>query len=387
MVALLGASAILSALETFVGRLGEAAVHAFSGHPQNPEEVSDRSMAAHAAVNIVMELIAGARVGVHTWRASDNPEAYWRGFRGERSAQSAAFAMAGTPDVPASQMTRLLLSLATAFVAFDFAAHTGIRALSYLQSSSNNKVHAYEAVVRSNANTAYCYTREVAHFVASAFQLVSHDALLNWPGWAASSIAYSFNSAAQQTVSRGIDQGRDFDLRWPAISAAAEAVDAAITSGAARLAEPDRPVEIWRGRLAEGTSAEGYPPSNRSVIDTIDRVTQRAVGRQFVGEFSKVLPRELQDPRIGPVLAATTHFREVMWQAEDASRGNGVSRAASDPEAPPPVEMVPNASSSPGPSALLHEGSVLPSPPDLNAPPLNVARPSSSAEAASSFVD
>ncbi|MCP3417878.1 hypothetical protein NLM16_27600 [Bradyrhizobium brasilense] len=405
-------------------------------------------MAAHAAVNIVMALIAAARAGVHTWRARGNPEAYRRGFRGERSAQSVALALAGTPDVPASQMTRFLLTVLAIAATFLFAAHTGLRALLHLRSSSNDKVDAYEAVVRSNANTAYCYTREVANFVACVFQLVSHDALLTLPGFAASSIEYGFNSLVQQRVSGGIDQGRDFDLRWPAISAAAEAVDVAFTSGAARLAEPDMPVEIWRRRLAEGASAGGQPPSKPSVIDAIDRVTQRAVGRQLVGELSKVLPQEWHYPWIEPVLAAGTHLRELTWQAEHASRGSGVSTAVSDPEAPLSVVMVPNAGSSPGPSALLQEGSEqaspvfaagthlgelmgqaedasrgsdvstaasdpeasrpvvmapnagsssgssallqeggeLPSPEDLNVPPLNVAPPSST-EAASSFVD
>ncbi|KRR09689.1 hypothetical protein CQ10_41215 [Bradyrhizobium valentinum] len=378
--ALLAVNGAQGAFETFVGRLGEAAVRAFSGHPQNPQEVSDRSMAAHAAVNVVMGLIAGARAGVHTWRARGNPEAYRRGLRGERSAQSAALAMAGTPDVPASQLTRLLPSLAAAVATFGVAAHTGISALSHLRSSSNDKVNAYKAVVRSNANTAYCYTREVANFVAYAVQLVSHDALLTPLGWAASTLEYGFNLAAQSSALSDIDQDRGFDLRWPAISAAADAVDVAFTSAAARLAEPDRPVEIWRRRLVEGTSAEGHPPSRPTVIDTIDRVTQRAVGRQLIGEIYHSVPG------IGPALAAGTHLRELTWQAERASRGGGNRTPPGDIEAPPPGGA-PNAGSSSGSPTLRQEGTELPSAGDLNAPPADVAGPSSSAEAASSFED
>lgn len=156
-----------------------------------------------------------------------NTEAYWTGFRGERSAQSPAFSVAGTPNVPASQLSRLLPSVAAAVVTFGVAAHTGISALSHLRSSSKDKVKAYEAVILSNANTAYCYTREVANFVAYVFQLVSHDALVSWPGFAASIGEYGFNLSGQHRVRErnGIDHAGGFDLRWPAISAATEAVD------------------------------------------------------------------------------------------------------------------------------------------------------------------
>ncbi|WP_420965357.1 hypothetical protein [Bradyrhizobium sp. B120] len=388
-VALFGATGAQGAFETFVGRVGEAAVRAFSGHPRSPQEVNDRSMAAHAAVNVVMGLIAGGRAGVHTWRARSNPEAYRRGFRGERAAQSATLAMAGTPDVPASQLTRLLPSLAAAVVTFGGAAHTGIRALSHLGSSSNDKVNAYEAVVWSNANIAYCYTREVANFVAHVFQLVSHDALLTPLGGAASSLEYSFNVAAQGSLSSDIERARGFDLRWPAISAAAEAVDAAFTSAAARFADPDRPVEIWRGRAAEGTSAEADQPSTLTAIDAIDRVTQRAVGRQLVGEISNVVPHELGLPWIR-ALAAGTHLRELTWQAENASRGSRAGRVPSDPEAPPTIEMSPNAGASGVPPTLRQEGreaTELPSRGDLNTQPDVSESSSSSEEATSSFMD
>ncbi|WP_456632518.1 hypothetical protein [Bradyrhizobium sp. USDA 10063] len=372
------------AFETFVGRLAEVAVRAFSGEPQNPQEVSDRSMAAHAAVNVVMGLIAGARAGVHTWRARGNPEAYCRGFRGERLAQSAALAMAGTPNVPASQLTRLLPSLVAAVLTFAAAAHTGISAVSHLRSSSNDKLNAYEAVVRSNANIAYCYTREVANFVAHVFQLVSHDALLNAQGLTASSVEYGFNLAAQRSVLSDPEQPRGFDLRWPAVSAVAEALDVAFTSAAARIADPDRPVEIWSGRLAEGTSAEADQPLTLTVIDAIDRVTQRAVGRQLVGEISNVVPHELGLSSIG-ALAAGTHLRELTWQAENASRGSGAGSVPSDPEAPLPIGMLPNAGSSGVPPTLRQEGQEVM---ELPAPPPDVSESSSSAEeAASSLVD
>ncbi|MCC8960033.1 hypothetical protein H8B02_43505 [Bradyrhizobium sp. Pear77] len=372
----MAANAAQGALETFAGRVVEAGVRKLSRHPQSPHEVNDSAMAAHAAVNVVMGLIAGTRAGVHTWRASGNPEAYLRGFRGERSAQSAALAMAGTPDVPAGQMIRLLPSVAAAFLAFGAAAHTGIGALSHLGSSSSGKVDAYEAVVRSNANIAYCYTREVVDFVARVFQLVSHDALLTQLGWAAGTVEYSLNLAAQSWASSDIDQGRSFDLRWPAISAAAEAVDVAFISAAARLAEPDRPVEIWRGRLAEGTSGERHATSRPTVIDTIDRVTQRAVGRQLVGEVRHYVPE----------LAVGTHLRELTWQAEHASRGGGNSTPPSDIEAPPPGGT-PNAGSSSDSPTLRQEATeLLPPPGHLNVPSADVAGPSS-AEAVSSFVD
>ncbi|MBB4383384.1 hypothetical protein [Bradyrhizobium sp. SBR1B] len=328
--ALLGVNGAQGAFETFVGRLSEAAVLGFSGHPQSPEEVSDRSMAAHAVVNVVMGLVAGARAGLHTWRARRNPEAYRRAFCGERPTQSAALAMAGTPDVPASQLTCLLSGLAAGVVTFGGAAHAGIRALSHLRSSSKDKVNAYDAVVRSNANTAYCYTREVANFVAHAFQLVSHDALLTPLAAAATTLEYGFNFALQQSILDGMNQAGSSAHHWPSISAVAEAVDVAFTSGMARLAEPDRSVGIWRGRLAEGTSVEGHQPSRLSVIDAIDRVTQRAVGRQLVGEIHHSMPG------IGPVLAAGTHLRELTWQAERASRGVGNSTPPSDIESRSP---------------------------------------------------
>lgn len=329
---LVAANGALGAFETFAGRLVQGAVQVLSGRPEQPQQVSDTAMAAHAAVNMAMGLIAGARAGVHTWRAADNWEAYRRGFQGERSAPSAALATAGTPDVPASQLTRLLPSLAAAAMTFGFAAHTGVNAFGHLRSSSHSKVDAYKAVVQSNANTAYCYTREVANFVAYAFQLVSHDALLNLRGAAASCAQSGVNSLIQQAIQgelNGRGQAGGFDLRWPAISAAAEALDVAVTCASARLAEPDRPVTIWRGRRAEETSAEEEPPSRLTVVDAIDRVTQRAVGRQLVGELSQVVPQELHHPEIGPVFATGTHVRELAWQAERASRGSGASTAPS----------------------------------------------------------
>ncbi|WP_314962681.1 hypothetical protein, partial [Bradyrhizobium cosmicum] len=278
--------------------------------------------------------------------------------------------------MPASQLSRLLPSLAAALATFGVAARTGMNAFSYLGNSSHHKVGAYEAVVRSNANIAYCYTREIANLVAHVFQLVSHDALLTGRGWAASSVEYGFSFAAQQRVLSAIGQDRGFDLSWPAISAAAEAVDVAFTSAAARLAEPGRPVELWRGRLAEGTSAEADPPLRPTVIDAIDRLTQRAVGRQLVGDIGSS----------SPALAAGTHLRELTWQAERASRGSGASTVPSDPEAPP-VGVSPNGGSSSGLQPPWQEGTELSSPGDLYSTPPDVAGSSSSAEAASSFVD
>lgn len=395
--ALLGANAAEGAFETFVGRLGEASVHLLSGRPQNPQEVSDTSMAAHAAINVVMGLIAGARVGVHTWRARGNPEAYCRGLRGERPAQSAAFAMAGTPNVPACQLMRLLPSLLTAIATFGVAAHAGMSALSHLRSSPNDKVNAYDAVVRSNANLAYCYTRELANMLAHGFQLVSHDALLTPLGAMASTAEYGFNLAVQQSISGDIEQLGGFDFRRRAISAPVEAVDVGFTSGAARFAEPDRPVAIWRGRLAEGTSAEIDPPSGLTVIDAIDRVTQRAVGRQLVGQISNVVSHELSNRSIQWLavgtqwLAMGTHLRELMWQAENATRSSRARRVPSDIEAPPPVWASPNAGSSEVTIALRQEDQEvmeLPSRGDLNGPQPDVpASPSSAEEGDSSFVD
>lgn len=368
--ALLGVNGAQGALETFAGRVVEAGVRTLSRH-QSRHEVNDSAMAAHAAVNVVMGLIAGARAGVHTWRGIGNPEAYRRGLFGERSEHSAALGIAGTPDVPASQTIRLLPSVAAAFLTFGAAAHTGMNALSHLGSSSNDKVNAYEAVVRSNANTAYCYTREVVNFVAHVFQLVSHDALLTPSEWTASTAEYGCNLAAQSRIWSDIDQGRSLDLRWPAISAVAEAVDVAFTSATARLGEPDRPVEIWRGCLAEGTAGERHPPPRPTVIDTIDRVTQRAVGRQLVGEICHSVQG------IGPVLAAGTHLRELTWQAERASRDRGNTTPPSDLETPSPAAL-PNAGTSSGPLTPRQEATELPSAGDLNAGPPDIAGPSSS---------
>lgn len=386
--ALLGANATQGAFETFVGRLGEALVHVLSGRPQNPQEVSDTSMAAHAAINMVMGLIAGARVGVHTWRARGNPEAYCGGLHGERPAQSAAFAMAGTPNVPVSQLMRLVPSLLTAIATFGVAAHTGMRALSHLRSSSNAKVNAYEAVVRSNGNMAYCYTRELANLAAHGFQLVSHDALLTPLGALASSVEYGLNLLAQAMID--IDPVGGFDLRRPAISAPAEAIDVAFTSGAARFAGPDRPVAIWRGRLAEGTSAETDPPSGLTIIGAIDRVTQRAAARQLIGEISNTISYE-SGRRPIQWLAVGTHLRELMWQAENVSRSSGARRALGDIEAPPPVWVSPHAGSSEVTITPRQEGQEvieLPSRADLNAPPPDVsASPSSAEEGDTRFVD
>ncbi|WP_271539874.1 hypothetical protein, partial [Bradyrhizobium sp. CCBAU 45321] len=370
--ALVASNGTLGAFEAFAGRLVQGAVQVLSGRPEQPQQVSDTAMAAHAAVNMAMGLIAGARAGVHTWWATGNWEAYRRGFQGERSAPSAALATAGTPDVPASQLTRLLPSLTAAAVTFGFAAHTGVNAFGHLGSSSHRKVDAYKAVVQSNANTAYCYTREVANFVAYAFQLVSHDALLNLRGAAASCAQNGVNSLIQQAIQgelNGRDPSQGFDLRWPAISAAAEALDVAVTCASARLAEPDRPVTIWRGRRGEGISAEEEPPSRLTVIDAIDRVTQRAVGRQLVGELSQVAPQELHHPKIGPVFATGTHVRELAWQAEGASRGRGASTAPSDLEA---FGAAPHAGRSGSPT---QDSTELPSLRELNPPPPDVAGP------------
>lgn len=310
--ALLGANGAWGAFETFVGRLGEALVSVLSGHPEEPRKVNDLAMAAHATVNLAVGWVAGARAGLHVWRGRGNAEAYRTGFRGGRSALSPALAMAGTPTVPASQLLRLLFSVIAAVLTFVLAAHTGMIALWYLRTSSDDKVSAYQAVILSNGNTFYCYSREVVNLVAFVFELVSHDALLSRPGFAGSIVEYGGNWAVQRRARKRyrIDPARGSDLRWPLISALAEAVDVAFISAAARLAEPDRPVRIWRGRLAERASAEADPQSTLTNIDAIDRVTQRAVGRQLVGELSNVLPAELRLPLLG-LLAAGTHLREL----------------------------------------------------------------------------
>ncbi|WP_146992743.1 hypothetical protein [Bradyrhizobium macuxiense] len=292
--------------------------------------------------------------------------------------------------MPASQISRLLFSVIAAVLVFVLVAHTGMFAVRHLRSSSNDKVGAYQALVLSNANIAFCYAREVANFVAYAFRLVSHDALLRPRGFFYSTAEYGVNWAVQHGVRErtGIDHARGFDLRWPALSAAAEAVDVAFVSGAARLAEPERPVRIWRGRLAEGASAEADSPSRQTVIDAIDRMTQRAVGRQLVGELANVVPEELGVPGIGLLAAAGTHLRELIWQAENATRGHGARQLTSDLEATPRVGVSPNAGSSSAEApALRQEGAELPSPVDLNTPPPDIAGPSSSGEAGPSFVD
>ncbi|MCP3476631.1 hypothetical protein NLM33_41370 [Bradyrhizobium sp. CCGUVB1N3] len=328
-----------------------------SGHPEDPRKVNDLAMAAHATVNLAMGLVAGARAGLHVWRGRGNAEAYRTGFRGERSALSPALAMAGTPTVPASQLLRLLFSAIAAVLTFVLAARTGMIALWYLRTSSDDKVSAYQAVILSNANTVYCYSREVMNLVAFVFELVSHDALLSRPGFAGSIVEYGGNWAVQRWARKRyrIDPARGSDLRWPPMSALAEAVDVAFISAAARLAEPDRPVRIWRGRLAERASAEADPQSTLTNIDAIDRVTQRAVGRQLVGEISNVLPAELRLPLLG-LLAAGTHLRELAWQAENASRGHGSGRLPSDLEALPLVGGPPNAGRSGVPPTLRQEG-------------------------------
>ncbi|TWB87288.1 hypothetical protein FBZ93_12269 [Bradyrhizobium macuxiense] len=82
--ALLSANGALGAFETLVGRLGGATVRALSGHPNSARDL-DTAMAAHAAVNLALGLVAAARAGLHVWRGRGDPEAYGAGFRGRRN--------------------------------------------------------------------------------------------------------------------------------------------------------------------------------------------------------------------------------------------------------------------------------------------------------------
>ncbi|WP_155631365.1 hypothetical protein [Burkholderia cepacia] len=351
--ALLGANGTQGALETFVGRLAQEGIRVLSGTPEHPQDVSDSSMAAHAAVNVAMGLVAGARAGLHTYRAMGNQAAYTSGLRGERPAvPSLTLSTAGTPTVPASRLARLSASMAVALTTFAVTSHTGLVAFGHIGSSSDYKVDAYRAVTQSNGNTAYCYGRESVNLGARALRLVSHDALLTPPGVMASSAQYLFNSVGQQAARSfmGLSQGADFDVRWPIISAVAEFVDVDFIAGSARFAEPDRPVELLGGRLAEGTSTGQHPPAALTVSDASDRLTQRAVGRQLVAEMTRVVPYEVGAALrphvdaaadtaaswVGAVLATATHLREPMWQAEHAVMASArVRRPSSSPPASP----------------------------------------------------
>lgn len=332
--ALLTANAAQGGFETFVGRLAQEGVRVASGDPQRPEDVADKSMAVHAAINIGMGLVAGVRAGLHGYRAMGDRGAYARAFRGEPPTQASTFAAAGTPTVPSGMLARISASAAIGIAAFAAASHTGAIALAHLGGSSPYKADAYRAVVESNGQTAYCYGREVTNLASRALGLVSHDAPLTLPGAAISSAQYLANSMSQQAAQQylGLRQGPGFDLRWPAISALAEAVDVDFIAGSARIASPERPVAMLRGRLSEAPGEAGRNQAGAlSPKDAVDRLTQRAVGRQLVGEIARVVPKEIGAALrpvlgsgattaaswVGAALATGTHLREPMWQAEN----------------------------------------------------------------------
>lgn len=332
--ALLGANATQGALETFCGRLAQEGVRVFSGDPQHAQDVSDRSIAAHAAVNISTAFIAGLRAGLHTYRAMGNPAAYAGGLRGERSAApSMTFAMAGTPNVPASRLAQLSAGMGVALTTFLVASHSGLVALTQIGSASDYKVDAYKALVKSNGNSAYSYVREGVNLCARVAGLVSHDAMLSPRSVMVSSAQYLINSAGQEIArsSMATPSEGTIDFLWPSVSAAAEFVDVGFISGSARFSEPDRPIAFLGGRFSEHADTRRQPPL--TAAHAVDRLTQRAVGRQLVAEITRVVPFEAGAalrPHFGSsagtvaswgaaLLSAATHLREPIWQAERES--------------------------------------------------------------------
>lgn len=335
--ALVGASASQGALETFCGRLAQEGVRVISGQPEQTEDVSDHWMAAHAAVNVGAALVAGVRAGVHTYRALNNPDAYRKGLRGQRPpSPSPMFAAAGTPQVPASKLVQLSTSMGVALTAFLAASHTGLMALTQIGNTSAYKADAYNALVRSNGNIAYCYVREGVNLCSRAMGLISHDAMLSARGALAGTAQYLVNSLGQQAALSSLrpQQEGSIDYLWPCVSAAAEFVDVGFIAGASRFAEPERPVTLFNCRLAELKRDEPPPSSAPTIAQAVDRLTQRAVGRQLVAEMTRVLPFEAGAalrPHLGSVadtaatwgasvLASATHLREPIWQAERASQ-------------------------------------------------------------------
>lgn len=331
--ALLGATATQGALETFLGRLAQEGVRVISGHPEQAEDVSDRWIVAHAAVNIATGVIAAGRAGLHVYRALGNPGAYAQGLRGEHSVTLLpSFAAAGTPCVPATQLIRLSAGMGVALATFMAASHTGVVALTHTGSLSVTKAQAYNALVKSNGNTACCYVREGVNLCSRALGLISHEAMVSPRGVIVSTSQYLLNSVGQELARSSLPPPRDdrIDLLWPCVSAAAEFVDVGCIAASARLAEPDRPVSLLGGRLHERAPQEPLHPPVQSLAQAADRLTQRAVGRQLVAEMTRIVPYEagaLLRPYVGntadtaanwsaSVLAAATHLREPLWQAE-----------------------------------------------------------------------
>lgn len=334
--ALLAAKGAEGWLETFIARLVQEGVLALSGHPDHPTKVSDSALAAQAAVNISMGTLAAARAALHCWRGVNNPQAYLSGLRGEHAAPAPAVFIAGTPQQPAGQMAKIAATATAALATFAVASHSGWVALSHLGHTSAGKDQAYQVVTASNANTSYVWTRELMHCLLQRLGLVSHHAQVTPRGAAASSAQYLANSLLQQVTSSAlhINKGGEFDLRWPILSAAAEAIDVSFITGAARFAEPQVPVTFFNHRWQENDSAEQPQHVDHLLsLRTFDLISQRSTGRHMVTEMARIMPYEVGlalrntygdgAPAFaawaGAVAGSATHLREPLWQAENAA--------------------------------------------------------------------
>jgi hypothetical protein len=328
------------ALGTFAGRLAQEGLRTAVGVPQSPEEVNDEMLAAGGATCIALGAVAAARAGLHTWRATGNPEVYGRAFRGlpqhpAEPASAIAMVTAGTPRVPMSRLGRAAASATVAAGVFGLMAHTGLIALSQVHGNAPNKHEAYAATWNSVGNSLYGYARETVNAVIDGAGLISHHAPLTSRGAIASSAQYLPNALAQRAARHFMQPGQtaEFDWRFPYVSAAAEFVDVGTVALSARIGSPEQPVSFLRGRVAEqGGAASSAAHEAPTLLETLDRITQRASHRALVAEVFSVVPSEIGDALrpshgknastaaawVGSTASPATHVREPLWQAESA---------------------------------------------------------------------
>jgi hypothetical protein len=325
--AIAAAKGVQGGISAFAGRLVQEGVRVGAGEPKTPEEVSDVMLAAGAAINLAVGVMEGIRAGMHTWHALSRPKEYTRAFRGLPPEE----AIVGTPCVPASVLRRAMGSIAVGTGVFVAAAHTGIIALTQVGTQSHNKHNFYDAVWKSNGNAAYAYTRELINAVVDGSGIGPRSALLSPKGFAITTGQYLINSlgqrAAQDYLKTG--SGPEFDIRWPAISAASSIIDSAVTATAARFSSPREKATFFRGGLSEAATNDGSPHKWPTIKESAERIVLRGGSRHLVAELASVIPLEIGKPSgnatytaarwVGSVARSGTHLRDLVWQAEAAA--------------------------------------------------------------------
>ncbi|WP_146180852.1 hypothetical protein [Limnohabitans sp. 2KL-17] len=335
--AIAAAKGVQGGISAFAGRLVEEGVRIGAGAPKTPEEVSDAMLAAGAAINLAVGLMEGVRAGMHTWRAQSRPSEYTRALRGLPPEDF----IVGTPYVPASVIRRSMASIAVGAGVFTVAAHTGIIGLTQLGTQNHNKHNFYDALWESNGNAVYAYTRELTNAVIDGSGIGPRSTPLGPKGFAVTTGQYLLNSLGQRAAKDYLETGKrpEFDIRWPAISAATAIVDSAVTATAARFSSPIDKATFFRGSLSEGAKNDA-PYKWPTIKDSADRIMLRGGARHLFDEVASVIPGEIGRPIskdaytafqwVASVAKSGSHVRDLVQQAEAA-----VIKASSSPRHDP----------------------------------------------------